>query len=192
MEDPRFQKCPSAFPLPSRHRRARFRKIRLYRLPRGTRMGHLFKGCSRSGGELESGHLPSGLYGKFLWSVSWRDHPGSGSGSRYQGRSIFKDYGCRGCHLVKGKERTMVGPPLDRMSQRVKPDWLYRWVLNPKGYLPRTKMPNPKFSSQQAADVATFLFQGGNPLEPKVGRVHRRRQKIVPGLPLYHLPFHRR
>ncbi len=86
-----------------------------------------------------------------------------------QGRTIFKDYGCRGCHLVKGKERTLVGPPLDRISQWVKSDWLYRWVLNPKGYLPKTAMPNPKFSSQQAADVAAFLFQGEPPPEGKVG-----------------------
>ena len=87
-----------------------------------------------------------------------------------KGRSLFKDYGCRGCHLIRGKERIMVGPPLDRMSQRVKPDWLYRWVLNPKSYLPRTKMPNPLFSPQQTADVAAFLFQGANPLEAKVGK----------------------
>ncbi len=86
-----------------------------------------------------------------------------------QGRSIFKDYGCRGCHLVKGKERTFVGPPLDRIGQWVKSDWLYRWVLNPKSYLPKTTMPNPKFSSQQAADVSAFLFQGEKPPEGKVG-----------------------
>jgi mono/diheme cytochrome c family protein len=87
-----------------------------------------------------------------------------------KGRSIFQDHGCRGCHLVRGKERTIVGPPLDRMTQRVKPDWLYRWILNPKAYLPKTKMPNPQFSPQQAADVAAVLFQGGKPPEVKLGQ----------------------
>ncbi len=86
-----------------------------------------------------------------------------------KGRIIFQDHGCRGCHLVRGKERTMSGPPLDKMSQRVKSDWLYRWVLNPKKYLPRTKMPNPKFSPEQAADVAALLFQGGKPLNVELG-----------------------
>ena len=95
-----------------------------------------------------------------------------------KGRSIFKDYGCRGCHLVKGKERIIVGPPLDRISQWVKSDWLYRWVLNPKGYFPKTNMPNPKFSPQQAADVAAFLFQGGKPLEVKGGGPTEEGKKI--------------
>ena len=95
-----------------------------------------------------------------------------------KGRAIFQDHGCRGCHLVRGKERIMTGPPLDVMSQRVKPDWLYRWVLNPKSYLPRTKMPNPKFSPQQAADVAALLFQGGKPPGVELGGSIEEGKKI--------------
>ena len=50
--------------------------------------------------------------------------------------------------------------PLNDMAQRVKPDWLYRWLRNPKAYLARTRMPNFKFSEQEAADIAGFILQG--------------------------------
>lgn len=79
------------------------------------------------------------------------------------GRLIFNDYGCRGCHKVAGKPKTYVGPPLDQMGEKVKPDWLFRWIRNPKGYLPLTRMPNSKLSDQECADVAAFLLKEGKP-----------------------------
>lgn len=78
-----------------------------------------------------------------------------------KGQLIFNEYGCRGCHKIKGREKIKVGPPLDEMNAKVKSDWLYRWLRNPKEYLPRTKMPNSKLTEQEAADVAASLLQGG-------------------------------
>ena len=76
-----------------------------------------------------------------------------------RGQTMFYEYGCRGCHKVGDKARTITGPPLDELSTRVKPDWLYRWLEGPKAYLPLTKMPDPKFTQQEAADAAAFLLQ---------------------------------
>jgi nitric oxide reductase subunit C len=73
---------------------------------------------------------------------------------------MFFEYGCRGCHKVGVKARTVTGPPIDEMGKRVKPDWLYRWLMGPKAYLPQTKMPDAKFTPQEAADVSAFLLQG--------------------------------
>ena len=81
----------------------------------------------------------------------------------FRGKTMFYDYGCRGCHKVEGKSRTVIGPPLDEMGKRVKADWLYRWLKGPRNYLPLTKMPDSKFSQQEAADVAAFLLQGPGP-----------------------------
>jgi mono/diheme cytochrome c family protein len=78
----------------------------------------------------------------------------------YRGQTMFYEYGCRGCHKVDGKPRTQTGPPLDEMGKRVKADWLYRFLKGPKSYLPLTKMPDPKFSSQESADVAAFFLHG--------------------------------
>ncbi|MGW8303979.1 MAG: c-type cytochrome, partial [Desulfobacterales bacterium] len=60
----------------------------------------------------------------------------------------------------KGTKRIRVAMPLNDMAQSVKPDWLYRWLRNPKAYLPRTRMPNFRFSKQEAADIAGFLLKG--------------------------------
>ena len=77
-----------------------------------------------------------------------------------KGRVTFNEDGCRGCHVIKGTKRIRVGMPLNDMAQRVKPDWLYRWLRNPKAYLTRTRMPNFKFSEQEAADIGAFILQG--------------------------------
>ncbi|MFZ0451632.1 MAG: c-type cytochrome [Desulfatiglandaceae bacterium] len=77
-----------------------------------------------------------------------------------KGRLTFEEDGCRGCHLVKGEKRIRVGRPLDDLAKRVKPDWLYRWIRDPKAFQPRTTMPNFRFSEQEAADVAVLLLQG--------------------------------
>ena len=76
-----------------------------------------------------------------------------------KGRSTFNEDGCRGCHVIKGKERIRVGMPLDDMAKRVKPDWLYRWLRNPKAYLPRTRMPNFNLSEQEAANMAGYILK---------------------------------
>ena len=75
-----------------------------------------------------------------------------------KGRKMFYEYGCRGCHQVKGKERVKVGPPLKRIGEKVKVDWLYRWIKNPEEYLPQTKMPNFRFTHSEAADITRFLI----------------------------------
>ena len=64
----------------------------------------------------------------------------------FKGQNMFYEYGCRGCHKVDGKPRTVTGPPLDEMGKRVKSDWLYRWLKSPKDYLTATKMPDAKFT----------------------------------------------
>jgi mono/diheme cytochrome c family protein len=76
------------------------------------------------------------------------------------GRQTFNDNGCRGCHLIKGKDRIKAGIPLDGLAGRMKSDWLYRWIRDPKAYLSKTTMPDFKFSEQEAADVASFIYKG--------------------------------
>jgi cytochrome c551/c552 len=67
-----------------------------------------------------------------------------------KGRRMFTEYGCRGCHKVRWKERVKVGPPLKRIGEKVKVDWLYRWLRDPKAYLPLAKMPSFRLSEQEA------------------------------------------
>jgi cbb3-type cytochrome oxidase cytochrome c subunit len=81
-----------------------------------------------------------------------------------RGKEIFYEYGCRGCHKVEGKERKKIGPPIRKIGGKVRVDWLFRWLRNPRGYLPKTRMPDFLLTDQEAADIALLLIpQQGKP-----------------------------
>ena len=53
---------------------------------------------------------------------------------------------CTKCHLVGdfgpgGEIRTVLAPRLDRVGNRIRPEYLRRWLANPKSLLPYTGMP---------------------------------------------------
>ena len=80
MEDPRFQNAPQPFRSHPDIGSHDFEKFGCTVCHGGSRLSHSFAGRPRSGGKLEPGPLPAGLYGKLLRSVPWRDHPGPGTG----------------------------------------------------------------------------------------------------------------
>jgi cytochrome c2 len=93
-----------------------------------------------------------------------------------RGRELFYAYGCRGCHKVEGKERTKVGPPIRKIGEKVRVDWLFRWLRNPRDYLPKTRMPDFTFYEREAADITLFLVpQAQAPVEAAAGSVERGR-----------------
>ncbi len=96
-----------------------------------------------------------------------------------QGRKMFFELGCRGCHKVQGKERIKVGPPLKKIGQKVKRDWLYRWLLDPKAYLPETPMPNFKLTREEAADMALFLIPIVTTADKKVIGSYNKGKQIL-------------
>ncbi|MDG1843483.1 MAG: c-type cytochrome [Nitrospinaceae bacterium] len=76
-----------------------------------------------------------------------------------KGKRLFLKLGCHGCHLADGySNERKVGPRLNRISSKVDPSWLYRWVKNPKQYLPKTKMPNFGFNDKDAFGVTAYLI----------------------------------
>lgn len=76
-----------------------------------------------------------------------------------KGKQILAENGCFGCHEIKGfTEMAKIGPEINNMSAKVSPEWLFRWVRNPKDYNPHTRMPNFKFSDDQAEAVTAFLW----------------------------------
>jgi len=94
-----------------------------------------------------------------------------------KGKKLFVKLGCHGCHLADGySKEAKVGPRLQRVASKVDPSWLYRWVKKPKDYLPKTRMPEFKFSEKDAMAVTAYLlasseesydlpnkFESGNP-----------------------------
>ena len=49
-------------------------------------------------------------------------------------------------------------PELSGVGSKVKFDWLYSWLIEPKHYSPDTKMPSLRLTPTEAADIATYLL----------------------------------
>lgn len=92
-----------------------------------------------------------------------------------RGKEIFYEYGCRGCHKVEGKERKKLGPSIRKIGGKVRVDWLFRWLRDPRGYLPKAKMPEFLLSDQEAADIALLLVPQGTSDKAASGSVVRGR-----------------
>ncbi len=75
---------------------------------------------------------------------------------------MLEEAGCFGCHEIKGfTDLAKIGPELNRLSVKITTDWLFRWVRNPKDYNPHTRMPNFRFSDQQAEAISAYLWKVG-------------------------------
>jgi hypothetical protein len=72
---------------------------------------------------------------------------------------------CAKCHLIGdhgpgGEIRTVLAPRLDQVGPRIRPDYLRRWLANPKSLLPYTGMP-VNFPPT-GAPIGQDLFQGSS------------------------------
>jgi predicted nucleic acid-binding Zn-ribbon protein/cytochrome c2 len=76
-----------------------------------------------------------------------------------QGQILFEQVGCTGCHLVKGYENIpKIGPSLRKISAKVDPSWMVRWIENPHKFRPRTRMPNFELREEEAIAIAACLW----------------------------------
>ena len=76
-----------------------------------------------------------------------------------EGQRLFEQVGCTGCHLVKGYEGIpKIGPSLRRVSAKVDPSWMVRWIESPHRFRPRTRMPNFAFKEDEAVAIASYLW----------------------------------
>lgn len=70
--------------------------------------------------------------------------------------------GCFGCHEIKGyTDLPKIGPELNQLVPKTKPDWLFRWIRNPKDYNPHTRMPNFRFTDEEAEAITAYLWNVG-------------------------------
>lgn len=60
-----------------------------------------------------------------------------------QGRFLFRQLNCNGCHLLEGYENNKdAGPALDQVTAKAEPEWLLSWIRYPRGFRAKTSMPN--------------------------------------------------
>jgi len=81
------------------------------------------------------------------------------------GGELFDEYGCVGCHKVKGKGG-LLGPNLSRAGFMLQPQFIYRWVKNPQSFDSHTRMPNLDLPEEDALAVTLYL---GTLKDPEFG-----------------------
>lgn len=101
-------------------------------------------------------------------------HPGADA---ELGRRIYRGLNCAGCHRGGGVEPWTPGPGLTDESLRARPDWLRRWLAEPRalrpfGFHPGTgsRMPDFRLTDAEADTLADYLLAGGGAGRPGEGR----------------------
>lgn len=84
------------------------------------------------------------------------------TGNPEHGEKLVKEVGCLGCHAAAGVRASDFAPELSGLGSKVKPEWLYTWLKDPKHYSKDTRMPNLRLTDQEAQDIASFLLTERN------------------------------
>lgn len=84
--------------------------------------------------------------------------PPAAKGDSGKGEQLVKELGCTGCHNVAGAAANDHGPELTGLGSKVKAEWLYTWIKNPKIYHEQTRMPNLRLSDEEAAHITAYLL----------------------------------
>ncbi|MEI8133980.1 MAG: c-type cytochrome [bacterium] len=75
-----------------------------------------------------------------------------------QGKKLFVDFGCYGCHSMPGYEELPgQGPSLVSITKKVTPEWIFQWIKDPKGWGKGSRMPNFMLSDDEAKAITAYL-----------------------------------
>ena len=79
---------------------------------------------------------------------------------------------CLQCHQVGDRQASnpeTQGPPLSLAADRLRPDWVYRWVATPQHFLPYNS-PMPIYFPANKPPDYQHLFAGSNPEQVRAVR----------------------
>jgi mono/diheme cytochrome c family protein len=125
--------------------------------------------------------------------VPGRYNPGA---SPERGKQVFERVGCLGCHTMRTvyEEKAprsffqLTGrdfaPDLSTVATKIKdPQWLFRWLKNPKAIRPQTPMPNLRLTDEEASAVTRFLMTHGQrqATPPTLMEELRKKERIEEG-----------
>ncbi|MBZ5528093.1 MAG: c-type cytochrome, partial [Acidobacteriia bacterium] len=99
-----------------------------------------------------------------------------------RGRLLLSEFRCVGCHRMDGIDRpAMLGPDLTDIAGKVSPEWLYKWLKEPRtllddsgntvvsGYQMEPRMPRFRLSEDELRSLVAYLSSlRGKPVEPYV------------------------
>ncbi len=78
------------------------------------------------------------------------------------GKRLIHELGCLGCHSAVGASANDHGPELSGLGSKVRADWLFTWLKNPKHYAPNTRMPDLRLTDEEAAHITSYLLAERN------------------------------
>lgn len=73
-----------------------------------------------------------------------------------QGRMVFRDQGCYGCHTAEGMG-TPIGPDLSRIGAKHNETYLTRWLRDPSAQRPSAHMPKLQLTETEVQALAAYL-----------------------------------
>ncbi len=82
------------------------------------------------------------------------------AGLAEEGKRLFTERGCRGCHGVEPGERSVSArvPHLATVGSKVTAEWLDSWIADPKKYYPQTAMPKIELEAPERAAIVAYLM----------------------------------
>lgn len=88
-----------------------------------------------------------------------------------EGERLFVERGCRGCHGVEEVDDQGLAarvPHMAGIGSKVTPEWLDRWIADPRAYNPDTPMPKVEVTDAERHALIAYLMtlKRGAPLPP--------------------------
>jgi mono/diheme cytochrome c family protein len=78
-----------------------------------------------------------------------------------QGASVYGEAYCASCHAIQNAAGLLVGgnigPELTRIGSKTNPDWIARWLRDPKSYDLKTLMPRYRVDEKDIGLITAFL-----------------------------------
>jgi mono/diheme cytochrome c family protein len=74
-----------------------------------------------------------------------------------EGEILITSLGCLGCHTINNKGNDFA-PAFTDIGNKVKPDWLYRFLKKPKAYDSKTIIPDFMLPDKEIPSIVTYLM----------------------------------
>ncbi|MBI5665369.1 MAG: c-type cytochrome [Nitrospirae bacterium] len=81
---------------------------------------------------------------------------GDAGGFAVEGRKLFGELGCPGCHRINGNGNEFA-PDLSDIGNKVNPGWLIEFLKNPRAYDPKSIMPDLMIAEEDIKRIADYL-----------------------------------
>ncbi len=80
--------------------------------------------------------------------------------SAQEGEKLFTDLGCRACHSSKADEDSLTRrvPNLADAGTKLRPDWVFEYLKDPKAYNPDTRMPKLDITESDRLNLTAYLM----------------------------------